>query len=78
MRLLRCWVPHRPAHQAHAQHINNSNLNVKKNNLVKERIMTKEKKQWEVPEIITYSEDEILKAIGPASCAISGNCSPSP
>ena len=28
--------------------------------------MKKEKKQWEVPEIITYSEDEILKAIGPA------------
>ena len=25
--------------------------------------MKKEKKQWEVPEIITYSEDEILKAI---------------
>ena len=22
--------PHRPAHQAHAQHINNSNLNIKK------------------------------------------------
>ena len=78
MRLLRCWVPHRPAHQAHAQHINNSNLNVKKNILVKERIMTKEKKQWEVPEIITYTEDEILKTIGPASCGSPGTCSPSP
>jgi hypothetical protein len=40
--------------------------------------MKKEKKQWEVPEIITYSEDEILKAIGPASCTISGTCSPNP
>ena len=39
--------------------------------------MQKEKKQWEVPEIITYSEDEILKAIGPASC-FSGTCSPNP
>ena len=36
--------------------------------------MKKEKKEWEVPEIITYSEDEILKAIGPAQTAISGNC----
>jgi hypothetical protein len=40
--------------------------------------MTKEKKQWEVPEIITYSEDEILEAIGPAQTIISGTCAPSP
>ena len=41
--------------------------------------MQKEKKQWEVPEIITYSEDEILTAIGPASCIGSpGNCEPGP
>ena len=24
--------------------------------------MTKEKKQWEVPEIITYTEDEIMES----------------
>ena len=41
--------------------------------------MQKEKKQWEAPEIITYTEDEILKTIGPASCAGSpGNCEPVP
>jgi hypothetical protein len=40
--------------------------------------MKEEKKQWELPEIITYSEDQIIEAIGPASCAISGTCAPSP
>jgi hypothetical protein len=40
--------------------------------------MQKENKQWEIPEIITYSEDEIIELLGPASCAISGTCSPSP
>jgi len=40
--------------------------------------MKKEKKEWEVPEIITYSEDEILKAIGPAHTIISGTCSNNP
>jgi hypothetical protein len=41
--------------------------------------MKQEKKEWEVPEIITYSEDEILKAIGPAqTVAGTGTCSPTP
>ena len=40
--------------------------------------MTKEKKQWEVPEIITYSEDEIMEIIGPAHTIVSGTCSPDP
>jgi hypothetical protein len=40
--------------------------------------MKKEKKQWEVPEIITYSEDEIMEMIGPAQTITSGTCSPNP
>jgi hypothetical protein len=35
--------------------------------------MKKEKKQWEDPQIITYSEDEIIELLGPAQA-----CSPSP
>jgi len=40
--------------------------------------MKNEKKEWEVPEIITYSEDEIMEMIGPAQTIISGTCSNNP
>jgi len=35
--------------------------------------MKKERKQYEAPQVITYSEDEIIEMLGPAQ-----TCSPSP
>ena len=35
--------------------------------------MKKETKQYEAPQVITYSEDEIIEMLGPAQA-----CSPSP
>ncbi len=50
-----------------------------KNRLIEEITMKKEKKQWDIPEIITYSEDEIIRLIGPAqTCAPAPSCLPSP
>jgi len=37
--------------------------------------MKNEKKQWEAPKIITYSEDEITELLGPAQTAGSNTCS---
>ena len=40
--------------------------------------MKQEKKQWEVPKIITYSEDEITELLGPAQTAGSNTCAGTP
>ncbi len=51
-----------------------------KNYLIGEITMKKEEKQWEVPKIITFSEDELIEILGPAhTCSPApGTCAPTP